>query len=202
MGLPIGTLNSYLLYLLTLPVFLSERLLPYTNGFGEGRNFGGWFLMDYLIFFTYGFFIIPKKSIMSVLKKYRWLSLILSIGSLVILGYIRTNSLPLSRDVLITIYPLLTTITTWVGILAFLGIAAQYGTSSNRFLKYASPVVMPFYVFHQSVIVAIGYFMISSLDDQSWAKFLLLMASSFIVIIILYEIIRRIPGLRFLFGIK
>ena len=193
-----------ILYSLFILVFLSEGLLFRTNGFGEGRGFGGWFLMDYILFFVLGYFVIPKQTVTDVLIKYRWLSLIVALAALTGLASIQFGSRNLSGslNLVMVFYGLLMTATSWIGILAFIGLAASSLTAPSRFLKYAAPAVMPFYFFHQSVIVAVGYFMIPVLNDSLLIKYFLLMVISFTIIMVFYELVRRIPIIRFLCGIK
>jgi hypothetical protein len=62
--------------------------------------------------------------------------------------------------------------------------------------------VLPFYVLHQTVLLAVGYFVVG------WAipdllKYLVIAASSFALIMVIYEfLVRRHNLLRFLFGMK
>lgn len=195
-------LGLALIYLLLILIFLSEILLSSTNGFGEGRSFGGWFLMDYLLFFIFGYVLIPRKTVMAILEEFRWVSLIISLSTLMMLIYMRFRPLPVDPDMLRGVNQLLTAATTWIGLSAFFGIAARNATRSDRFLEYASPAVMPFYVFHQSVIVAVAYFMLPILNHLLVLKYFLLLAVSFIFTLLSYEFVRRVPGLAFLYGIK
>jgi hypothetical protein len=69
-------------------------------------------------------------------------------------------------------------------------------------LKYANEAVLPFYVLHQTVLLAAGYFIVQwNIPDP--VKFLVIVSSSFILIMSLYEFaIRRVNVLRILFGMK
>ena len=62
--------------------------------------------------------------------------------------------------------------------------------------------MLPFYILHQTVIVIIAFFLITW-DIPVLLKYLVLASLSFGIIIGLYEgVIRRLPPLRFLFGMK
>ena len=62
--------------------------------------------------------------------------------------------------------------------------------------------MLPFYILHQSVIIVIGYFIIDW-NAAVMSQYLFLTATSFAAIMILYEVfVRRVSGLRFLFGMK
>jgi hypothetical protein len=93
-------------------------------------------------------------------------------------------------------------IVVWPGILAMLGFAIKHLTFSNRFLAYANEAVLPFYILHQNVLLWVGFFVVQ------WAvpdliKYLIIMLSSFLVIMLLYEyLVRRVTAPRILFGLK
>jgi hypothetical protein len=86
--------------------------------------------------------------------------------------------------------------------LALLGHGMQRLTFTNPFLRYANEAVLPFYVMHQSVLLAIGFYVVKwPIPDL--AKYIIIGVTSFAVIIGLYEfLIRRHNSLRFLFGMR
>jgi peptidoglycan/LPS O-acetylase OafA/YrhL len=61
---------------------------------------------------------------------------------------------------------------------------------------------LPFYILHQPVLLFLGYFVVQwAMPD--FVKWMVILASSFIVIMALYEfLVRRVNLLRFLFGMK
>jgi len=100
------------------------------------------------------------------------------------------------------LYLLVRATNSWCWLLTFMGFASRHLNFSNGFLKYANEAVLPFYIMHQTVIVSIGYF----IRNWTWAifpKYLFLAATSFIVIMVLYEfVVKRINAMRYLFGMK
>jgi glucans biosynthesis protein C len=71
-----------------------------------------------------------------------------------------------------------------------------------RFLSYANEAVLPFYILHQTVIIVIGYYIVQW-DTGVGLKYLAISTASFIVIMLIYEIlVKRFNVLRFLFGMK
>jgi peptidoglycan/LPS O-acetylase OafA/YrhL len=90
----------------------------------------------------------------------------------------------------------------WCMLIAILGYGNQYLNYSNRFLKYQSEASYPVYILHQTVVIAIGYFVIR------WGmgpipKFLIIVISSLLVTFGLYEIaVKRTNITRFLFGMR
>jgi len=62
--------------------------------------------------------------------------------------------------------------------------------------------VYPFYILHQTVIVILVYFIIQT-NDGTAMKYFFTVAGTFAITMGIYHlIIRRIPVLRFLFGMK
>jgi hypothetical protein len=78
----------------------------------------------------------------------------------------------------------------------------QYLTAQSSRLGYANEAVLPFYIFHQTVLLAVGYFVLQwGLPDVlEWAVIAVI---SFSIIMALYEFaVRRFNLMRFLFGMK
>jgi hypothetical protein len=89
----------------------------------------------------------------------------------------------------------------WCFILAIFGFGMKHLKGTNRFLGYATEAVLPFYMLHQPVILLIGVWVVQ-LQIPIVVKYIIIVVLSFIAIIILYEGIRRVNILRFLFGMK
>ena len=78
----------------------------------------------------------------------------------------------------------------WSCLIAICGFASRHLRFSNRFLKYANDAVLPFYILHQTVILAIGFHVIR-LDIPLWSQYLIIVLSSFAVTMALYELLIR-----------
>jgi hypothetical protein len=48
----------------------------------------------------------------------------------------------------------------WICVLAIFGLGMQYLTARTPGLDYASEAVLPFYILHQTVLLAVGYFVL------------------------------------------
>jgi len=97
---------------------------------------------------------------------------------------------------------LLGTLNVWLALIVVLGYGSRLLSFRHRLLDYANEAAFPIYVIHQTVIVAIGYYVVQR-EWNVWAKFAVILLGSFALSILLYEgVIRRIPALRWLFGIK
>jgi glucans biosynthesis protein C len=91
---------------------------------------------------------------------------------------------------------------TWLFVLAACGYARRYLAFRNRFLDFASEGIYPFYILHQTVIVVMGYPMMSW-ALPAWPKLMLLMAGSFVVSWGFYvTLVRPWAWVRPLFGMR
>jgi glucan biosynthesis protein C len=80
--------------------------------------------------------------------------------------------------------------------------AARYLNFNNKLLAYGNEALLPFYILHQTVILAVGWFIIP-LDLSILLKLLIISTTSFVIIMALYELlIKRFNVLRFLFGMR
>lgn len=186
-------------YLFIIPLFLMELFVSFFPDSVGRRDFGGWSPLTYLIFFLIGYLMATDKRYRPAIKKVRFISLILSLLTVVIayiflaeMGFLGTNP----------IYLIVRATNAWCWLLTFMGFASHHLNFSNSFLKYANHAVLPFYILHQTVIVVLGFL----IKDWQWAvfpKFLFLSGTSFVIIMLLYEFgVKRVKILRFLFGMK
>jgi peptidoglycan/LPS O-acetylase OafA/YrhL len=90
----------------------------------------------------------------------------------------------------------------WCCILAILGFGIKHLDQSSAFLKYANEAVLPFYILHQTVLVAVGYLVVQW-AIPSLLRWAVLLLASFALITVTYELlVRRLNVMRILFGIK
>jgi glucans biosynthesis protein C len=99
------------------------------------------------------------------------------------------------------LFSLLSGFNTWFWILSMLGISRKFLDKNTSFLKYFSKASYSFYIIHLVLMVVIGFYLVK-LRLGSIAEFFLFTLISYIVILIFYEVLRRIPVIRFLLGMK
>lgn len=187
-----------------LPVFplaIVEMLVSLQpEGIGR-RDFGGWSLPAYLVLFIYGYLIASHPQFRLTIERCRITSLVFGItaSALMIFSWLFPtyfNSLDKSAGWFIRAFNV------WFWLVAIIGFGSRYLDFNNRVLKYANDAVLPFYILHQTVILTIGLYVVRW-DANVMLKYLVIIASSFSVIFLLYELlIRRLNLLRFLFGMK
>ncbi len=191
--------------LLVLPLAAADAFLSQDGFWGSRGGSGGWSIVAYIQFFVFGYLIFANAKIMESVKKIAWWAL----GGVVVTVPLM---LAVFFDYLVNpgdhfgspMYVLAMTveaINTWCFLVAILGLAGRFLNQSNRFLTYANEAVLPFYILHQTVIVSIGYYVIPWSTGVG-IKYLVISTTSFVAIMVIYELIRRVNVLRFVFGMR
>jgi surface polysaccharide O-acyltransferase-like enzyme len=95
----------------------------------------------------------------------------------------------------------------WTTFVLYLGM--RFLNSRNKWLAYGQEAILPFYLFHQPVIVAIAFFVVQwdiaaqlGPGVDILVKLPTVVLGSFAVTLGLYEVLRRIPPARALLGMK
>jgi hypothetical protein len=100
------------------------------------------------------------------------------------------------------LFQVIWSIASWGSVVFLLGLGARHLNFKSRVLTYGNEAVLPFYLFHQTIILVVGFFVIR-LPMGILPKFLIVVALSFAAIMALYELgVRRIGVMRFLFGMR
>jgi glucan biosynthesis protein C len=71
-----------------------------------------------------------------------------------------------------------------------LDIGMRFLDFSNRWTRYGQEAIVPFYVLHQPIILAIAFFVVQWSTD-TWIKKLVVIPSSFFITTALYELLVR-----------
>jgi len=89
----------------------------------------------------------------------------------------------------------------WVMILALMGMGRRHLDANDKFMRYMSRSSFSVYLFHQTWVVAAAFYVFQMTQNPSVQMELILLASV-AATFASYEICRRIPVVRTLFGIK
>ncbi|MHA2009032.1 MAG: acyltransferase family protein [Promethearchaeota archaeon] len=179
------------LYLLIIPAIFVEIFQPLSIL----GIFGGYNLFSLLIFYIIGFFLASDKQFKESVEKHGRIALITGIISTLLLVPV---SLFLFLDVLFWVLGL---IYVWSWLIVILGLGSKHLNFNHKSRKFLNDIVMPFYVLHQTIIIIIGFFIVQ-LDLIISVMYLIISSISFIIIIGLVLVIRKINVLRFLFGMS
>ncbi len=88
----------------------------------------------------------------------------------------------------------------WTAFMLFVGM--RYMDRDSQALRYGQATILPFFVLHQPVILAIAYFVVQW-QASILIKLLVVVLGAFVVSIGLVElVIKRVPILRVMFGMK
>jgi peptidoglycan/LPS O-acetylase OafA/YrhL len=190
-----------MLFVLCIPLVLLEIYMnPQRLGM---RTFAGWGVVTYLLLFIYGYLVFSSAAIRMAAEKLRFAALAISLACIGIMAVMElTESITSHGTLNYALFFGVRALCMYSILIALFGLANRGLKINNRFLGTVSEAVLPFYVLHQPVIVAVGYY-IMSWTLHPVPKWLFLILSSFTVIAAVYWfILRPINPLRFLFGMK
>lgn len=192
-----------LLFALFLLPGTSEVLLrsqfPSTNGF-----FVDWANhCTYLLYFLMGYFLASNITFAQTIAKYRiiWLGIAITLVIILFIVYWIPDGYTLT-DAQRVIYRYINTANAWAWLLTIFGFGYRYLSFNTPFLQYANKAVYPFYILHQTIIIALVYYMLQW-NIGVLPKFLIAVVGTFGICFLLYEfIIRRVRLLYPFFGLK
>lgn len=82
-----------------------------------------------------------------------------------------------------------------------LGYGRKLAGVQNKFVTYMNEAGFPLYILHQSVLIAIGYYVVQTALPL-YLQFVLITVFTFVVSLVIYEGIKRWAFTRWMFGIK
>jgi len=196
--------SKYLLFLVFLIQYYNyyQFYIKYPE---QGSLVEDWFVFNSSItYLILGYLLASSNQFWDNCERYRKISLSFAVATSIILffNYYLPNALPKKEGVDTQLYFLLDALQIWSIIFTIIGFAKKYLNSSSNILQYLNQAVFPFFIIHQTIIVAIGYWIVQ-LKISILTKYLLLSICSSIIIYCLYEyVIRRTKLTRFLYGMK
>ena len=196
--------NPFTILLVALP-FIAYYFTLYLKYPIQTSLLDDWFLFLFsLTFFFFGYLLGGNTRFWENCEKYRFLYVAIALVCIVLLykGYWWDRALPKKKDGRIYLYGILNAVHIWTLILSILGFAKKYLNFSNPFLRYANQAVYPYYILHQTVIVAFGYYVVQW-RLPVFIKLVILIILCFSTVGILYHwVIKRSVLTRILYGIK
>ena len=160
-------------------------------------NFGGKSIGEYFALFMLGYFILSDENMQNKLHDKR-LYLFSAFVLLTILNILFLNVWHLNSGLL---YDIFSGLITWIGILSLLGMGKHYLDFENNITRYFAKASFPIYIFHQSILVIVAFYAVK-ITSIIALQVIIIIAVTFVITIIVYEIFKRIPLTKFLFGIK
>ncbi|GAA0818252.1 hypothetical protein GCM10009111_20720 [Colwellia asteriadis] len=159
----------------------------------------------YFFFFIAGMLFVRSKVIWQAIYEQRFYNLMLLVFSTVLFySYYYSPDLSeyLSLNMRWSIWWLVCCLVAWSAFLTILGYAQSYFTQTPRWLSLSNELIYPFYIFHQTVIVVIGYYVIAWQAPILLKLIVLFVLSLLVTSGICWFMIKPSNTLRFLFGLK
>ncbi len=156
----------------------------------------------YLIFFILAYVVASDSQFIESIDKNGLIALIVGIiTSLLIIGVFGVFGLDIlvSPTGYFTLTPLWA-FNGWCWIVAILFLGRKFLSFDHKFLGLSNELVLPFYILHQTVIVAVAFFVVG-MTTIVIVKYLIIVFAAFAIISLLLIPIRQINVFRFLFGL-
>jgi len=173
--------------------------------FPSEHNWADFFVQ--MTFFLLGFILFAKQGFLEAIRRDWRIHLGVGIvAAAAAMGIaLSTGTLDLQappRTALDILFWMLISIDAWSWTLFFLFIGMRYLDFTNPTLEYSQEAILPFFIFHQPVIIILAYYAVQW-QASLIVKLLFVVIGSFCVTLGIYEfLIRRIAMLRMVFGMK
>jgi peptidoglycan/LPS O-acetylase OafA/YrhL len=191
------------LLLLSVPIILVNlaAVPPY---FIFPSGYGGWKLPTYLALFITAYVMASSPQFEESIEKNRIVTLLVSVVTTLAIVALLAEGVTSDPSLMARSYVLVSTVWAlngWCWVAAILGFGRRHLSFSNKYLKVSNELVLPFYVLHQSVIVAVAFYVVG-LDLVVIAKYFLIVIAAFPIIVALLYPISKVNVFRFLFGLR
>ncbi|TWT23501.1 acyltransferase family protein [Luteimonas marina] len=158
--------------------------------------------VQYFGIFLLGFLVARSSAVWEAIQRARWPALALWLGSWLAIvayfGYFTDIAPPQGlRLAMRGAWGL----NQWCAIVAILGFARQWAPGDSPALRYLSQAIFPVYILHQTITVVLAH-NLKPFDLPPLLEGPLLVVLTFGLCFAGYELIRRIPPLRPLFGLR
>ena len=188
--------------LMVLPIAIARIALM---GAITGQHTWAYFVF-YIVLFLIGYMVAADDRFTASIKQTGWIGLVLGIISFGAQGFlIMAQDYQMFQEpfsMVFLLYEAILSIGIWGLIVFLMSVAAKHWNRPSRALTYANEAVLPFFLFHQTVILSIGWFVIPWDLHLVW-KLLMVTIASFVVTLGLYELlVRRFNVVRFFFGMR
>ena len=159
--------------------------------------------LQYGLMFALGSLLAKADGPWEQLRRSRHWMLTAALASyvLMIAGYLQFDDVDAIPDGPLMVLRTLWGVMEWAAIAAILGYARAWNPKDSPLLRYLTAAVFPFYILHQTVIVVLAH-NLKPLHIAPALEGPLLIAATFALCLLGYEVIRRIGWLRPLFGLK
>lgn len=166
--------------------------IPVWGGYYIG-NFGGFSLGKNLVLYLLGYYVLSNNDVLDKLEKNCLFLMSLFLVSLCALTILYYSYSYYGNG--------LANFVAWIGSCALISFTRKYFNKSSGLLTYFNKASFPIYILHQTILVIIGYYVLLYIEGL-FLQVILIMLASFLLTLCLYEVIKRIPYMRRLIGIR
>jgi glucans biosynthesis protein C len=165
------------------------------------------FFTFYFLFFLFGMISYSDKTLWQSIGQHRRALLIAALFSLIpfYITYFHFRgivTLPWDTDTVETIFDIISFFVSWFTVITVIAFGQHYLNRPHPWLKHFNEGLYPFYILHQTVIIAIGYY-ICQLPWSIFAKFWIVSLLTLVSCVALYFlVIRPFNVVRIFFGLK
>ena len=186
-----------------LPMALSEAFLrPY---FPQGIKdiIHDWANVSfYSICFVYGYLMISDVRFGTAINRHRRIAMVLGTIFTIIISYYSIARTHLSSHSYTMFFHFLCGFNIWFWMIVVLAYVRESFSNDSPILTYLNRAVLPFFMLHQTIIIILGYHIIS-MELSIFGKFWYILIGSLVITFIIYEgLIRRFAIFNIIFGIK
>lgn len=138
-----------------------------------------------------------------LIAKYSWSLLLIGISTNICMGFMLMKMDEISVwTVDYAWMRLIWAVSCTTMVFGVIGTGQKYINYINRFFEKLSNCSFAIYFIHMTVLLPVGYFVIKYLKCNVFIQILITMNISIIVTVLLVEICKKIPGVRFALGLK
>lgn len=195
-----SALSGLLLLVVPPLLFAAYRLVLLPNFPSTHALFGDWY--NHALFatvFLFGFVLARVVAVWDAIERLRWLALSLAVAfflSFLALRSTRDGGMPLKiyAGIAYGSYQ-------WLCMVALLGFARRWLNTDSPVRRYLTDAIFPYYIVHQTAIIMIAHALHGE-GLPAWLEAAIVIAGTAAACVVTYEIVRRIPILRPLFGLR
>jgi surface polysaccharide O-acyltransferase-like enzyme len=184
---------------------------------------GGWNRWAYVVFLLFGYALAAEpeleRSMEGRARAALWTGVVLAITTIVlayVLAEVQDREITEAYDAGSMALRALKALAGWTWVVAIVGLARAAArrralrrlsdatatrASEGRVLRFANDAVLPFYVFHQTVIVVIAFYVVRA-SIPALAQYVVIAVLSLAGTLALVALVRPFAVTRFLFGMK
>lgn len=156
-------------------------------------NFGGFSIGKSLALYLIGYYVLSNDLILEKLERnIKWLLPVCLFGTIV--SVVMYYMLSFYGDLWVNFIG-------WISILVLLVEGKSFLNRRTSFTEYFNQASYPIYILHQSILVALAYYVVQIIDELLVQVFCICVGS-FLLTLLAYHLIRLLPGVRKMIGIK